>query len=214
MKNIHSVRTDYVKGEMRMQDLADSPAQQLSTWISEALKANVPDANAFCLSTVTADGFPKGRTVLVKAIEEEWLVFYTNKNSNKSKDLSGNAKAGATFFWAEMERQVCLTGVVTEVSEEENDLYFDTRPRESQLSAWVSAQSEPIDSRDQLTKSYAEVKARFDGVEKVERPPHWGGYRIAFERVEFWQGRASRLHDRVVYTKSASGAWEKGMLQP
>jgi pyridoxamine 5'-phosphate oxidase len=113
-----------------------------------------------------------------------------------------------------MERQACLTGVVTEISEEENDLYFDTRPRESQLSAWVSDQSSPIDSRDHLTKSYAEVKSRFDGVEKVERPPHWGGYRITFERVEFWQGRASRLHDRVVYTKSESGAWVKGMLQP
>ena len=214
MKHIHSIRTDYVKGKMRMQDLADSPAQQLSAWISEALKSNVPDANAFCLSTVTSDGFPKGRTILVKDIEGESVVFYTNKNSSKAKDLRSNAKAGATFFWAEMERQVCLTGVVTEVSEEENDLYFDTRPRESQLSAWVSDQSSPIDSRDQLTKSYAEVKARFDGVEKVERPPHWGGYRITFERVEFWQGRASRLHDRVVYTKSESGAWKKGMLQP
>ena len=214
MKKIHSIRTDYVNGEMRMQDLADSPAQQLSAWISEALKSNVPDANAFCLSTVTSDGFPKGRTVLVKAIDGESVVFYTNKNSHKGKDLRSNAKAGATFFWAEMQRQVCLTGVVTEVSEEENDLYFDTRPRDSQLSAWVSDQSSPIDSRDQLTKSYAEVKARFDGVEKLARPPHWGGYRIAFERVEFWQGRASRLHDRVVYTKSKSGAWKKGMLQP
>ncbi|MBT7653183.1 MAG: pyridoxamine 5'-phosphate oxidase [Flavobacteriales bacterium] len=214
MKNIHSIRTDYVKREMRIQDLADSPAQQLSIWISEAIKSNVPDANAFCLSTVTSDGFPKGRMVLVRAIEGESVDFYTNKNSHKGKDLRSNAKAGATFFWAEMERQVCLTGVVTEISEEENDLYFDTRPRESQLSAWVSDQSSPIDSRDQLTKSYAEVKARFDGVEKVERPPHWGGYRITFERVEFWQGRASRLHDRVVYTKSESGAWVKGMLQP
>jgi pyridoxamine 5'-phosphate oxidase len=214
MKKIHSIRTDYVKREMRIKDLEDSPAQQLSIWINEAIKSNVPDANAFCLSTVTSDGFPKGRMVLVRAIEGESVVFYTNKNSNKGKDFRSNAKAGATFFWAEMERQACLTGVVTEISEEENDLYFDTRPRESQLSAWVSDQSSPIDSRDHLTKSYAEVKSRFDGVEKVERPPHWGGYRITFERVEFWQGRASRLHDRVVYTKSESGAWVKGMLQP
>lgn len=214
MKNMHSIRTDYVKGEMRMQDLADSPAKQLSDWIREALNANIPDANAFCLSTVTAEGFPKGRMVLVKAIEGESIVLYTNKYSNKGDDLRGNAKAGATFFWAELERQVCLTGVVTEVSEEQNNVYFNSRPRESQLGAWVSAQSSPLDSRDQLTKSYEEVKVRFEGVEKVERPPHWGGYKISFERVEFWQGRASRLHDRVVYTKSASGGWKKGMLQP
>ena len=167
MKKIHSIRTDYVKREMRIKDLEDSPAQQLSIWINEAIKSNVPDANAFCLSTVTSDGFPKGRMVLVRAIEGESVDFYTNKNSHKGKDFRSNAKAGATFFWAEMERQVCLTGVVTEISEEENDLYFDTRPRESQLSAWVSDQSSPIDSRDHLTKSYAEVKSRFDGVEKV-----------------------------------------------
>ena len=120
MKNIHSIRTDYVKREMRIQDLEDSPAQQLSIWINEAIKSNVPDANAFCLSTVTSDGFPKGRMVLVRAIEGESVVFYTNKNSNKGKDFRSNAKAGATFFWAEMERQACLTGVVTEISEEEN----------------------------------------------------------------------------------------------
>lgn len=197
-----------------MQDLADSPAKQLSDWLSEALNATIPDANAFCLSTVTAEGFPKGRTVLVKDIEEESMVFYTNKNSHKGEDLRRNAKAGATFFWAQMERQVCLTGVVTEVSEEENDVYFDKRPRESQISAWVSAQSSPLVSRDQLTKAQEEVKARYQDVKKVERPPHWGGYRITFEKVEFWQGRASRLHDRVVYTKSTSGEWTKEMLQP
>ena len=211
---MHSIRKDYVKGEMQMQDLADSPAKQLEDWMSEALNTNIPDANAFCLSTVTAEGFPKGRTVLVKAIEEESIIFYTNKNSNKGEDLSMNARAGATFFWAQMERQVCLTGKVTEVSDEENDMYFETRPRESQIAAWVSDQSSILVSRDQLTKSHEEIKARFKDVKKIERPPHWGGYRITFEKVEFWQGRASRLHDRVIYTKSKSGEWTKGMLQP
>jgi pyridoxamine 5'-phosphate oxidase len=214
MKNMHSIRIDYVKGEMQMQDLADSPAKQLEDWISEALHTNIPDANAFCLSTVSVDGFPSGRTVLVKDIEEKSIVFYTNKNSNKAEDLRKNSRAGATFFWAQMERQVRLTGVVTEVSEVENDVYFDTRPRESQISAWVSDQSSPLVSRDQLMKAQEEVQARFKDVKKIERPPHWGGYRITFEKVEFWQGRASRLHDRVIYTKSKSGEWTKGMLQP
>lgn len=214
MKNLHSVRTDYVKGEIRVQDLDESPAKQLSVWVSEALAANVKDANAFCLSTVTAEGYPKGRTVLLKEINGESLVFYTNKNSNKGEELRGSWKAGATFFWAEMERQVCISGDVTEMSAAANDLYFSSRPRESQIGAWVSAQSSPLDSRDDLNKSYVEVMTRFKGVDKIERPPHWGGYRIAFERVEFWQGRASRLHDRVVYTKSELGAWMKGMLQP
>lgn len=214
MKNIHSIRKDYIKGEMRMQDLSSSPAKQLSDWLETALRENIPDANAFCLSTVSSEGFPKGRMVLVKEINSDSLVFYTNKNSNKGEDLRGRSKAGATFFWAEMERQVCVIGDVSEVSEEDNNVYFNTRPRESQLGAWVSEQSSYLDSRDQLSQSYEKVKARFEGVEKVERPPHWGGYRITFVRVEFWQGRASRLHDRVVYTKSAEGEWKKRMLQP
>lgn len=211
---MHSIRIDYVKGKMQMQNLADSPAKQLEEWMSEALNTNIPDANAFCLSTVSVDGFPSGRTVLVKDIENESIIFYTNKNSNKAVDLRNNSRAGATFFWAQMERQVRLTGVVTEVSEAENDVYFDTRPRESQIAAWVSDQSSPLVSRDQLTKFHEEIKARFKDVKKIERPPHWGGYRITFEKVEFWQGRASRLHDRVVYTKSKGGEWTKGMLQP
>ena len=141
-------------------------------------------------------------------------MFYTNKTSSKSADLSLNAKAGATFFWPELERQVCIYGNVSELTEKENDGYFASRPRESQLGAWVSKQSQPLASREELDATLEAVREKYRDLEVVDRPKHWGGYRIAFVSVEFWQGRASRLHDRIVYTKVESGQWQKGLLQP
>jgi pyridoxamine 5'-phosphate oxidase len=214
MKNMHSIRTDYVKGEMRMQDLLSTPEQQLSVWLDDAIKSDALDANAFCLSTVNAEGCPTGRIVLVKEIKGESLVFYTNKSSSKAQDLMLNPRAAATFYWPELERQVCVRGNVSVVSDKENDEYFATRPRESQLGAWVSDQSKTMESRETLEKALKKVEEKYSGADKIDRPPHWGGFRIEFESVEFWQGRASRLHDRVVYTKDGNGGWGKSLLQP
>tara|TARA_B100000768_G_C11236205_1_gene357350 strand:- start:213 stop:857 length:645 start_codon:yes stop_codon:yes gene_type:complete len=214
MKNIQNVRTDYVKGVLNLQDLQDSPGQQLSSWLQDAIKAEALDANAFCLSTINSKGFPRGRNVLVKGVEEEAILFYTNKRSSKSADLSFNPKAGATFFWPELERQVCIYGNVTELSDQENDSYFASRPRESQLGAWVSKQSQPLSSREELDATLKAVREKYKDLDVIDRPNHWGGFRIAFVSVEFWQGRASRLHDRIVYRKSKSGQWEKYLLQP
>ncbi|PCJ81549.1 MAG: pyridoxamine 5'-phosphate oxidase [Bacteroidetes bacterium] len=211
---MHSIRTDYVKGELRVQNMLVTPQEQLSLWIDNAIESSALDANAFCLSTVNADGCPKGRMVLVKEIKGEALIFYTNKGSSKAQDLKVNPRAAATFYWPELERQVCISGTVYEVSEDDNDIYFATRPRESQLGAWVSDQSQALDSRDTLNKTLKLVTDKYQGVSKIDRPPNWGGFRIEFERVEFWQGRASRLHDRVLYTKDGSGGWNKSLLQP
>ena len=214
MKNIQNIRTDYVKGELSMEDLEDSPGKQLSKWIQDAITAEALDVNAFCLSTVNSEGYPRGRNVLVKGIDEESIVFYTNKNSSKAVDISANPKAGSTFFWPELERQVCIYGEVSELTEKENDEYFASRPRESQIGAWVSKQSQPLDSREELDSTLEDVREKYRGHDVIDRPTHWGGYRIHFEKVEFWQGRPSRLHDRIIYTKGDEGVWQKGLLQP
>lgn len=214
MKNIKNIRSDYGKWELSMQDLLDSPGKQLSKWIQDAIDSNALDVNAFCLSTVSEYGYPKGRIVLLKEIDEDSIVFYTNKSSSKAADFVLNPKAGATFFWPELERQVCIYGDVTEATEKENDDYFASRPRESQLGAWVSRQSQPLDSRKDLDSNLEEIREKYKGIEFIDRPPYWGGYRIEFVKVEFWQGRTSRLHDRIVYTKGKDGLWQKGLLQP
>jgi len=214
MKNMHSIRTEYVKGELCVREMKTTPEEQLSEWLDHAIESNALDANAFCLSTVNADGCPKGRMVLVKEIKGEALIFYTNKESSKAQDLKFNPRAAATFYWPELERQVCISGIVDEISDKENDIYFATRPRESQLGAWVSDQSQALDSRDTLNKALKLVTDRYKGVSEIDRPPNWGGFKIKFEQVEFWQGRASRLHDRVLYTKDGRGGWNKSLLQP
>ncbi len=214
MKNIQNIRTDYVKGVLHIQDLQDSPGQQLSKWLEDAIAAQALEPNAFCLSTLSSNGFPRGRNVLVKGVEEEAIVFFTNKMSAKSADLSFNAKAGATFLWPELERQVCIYGDVSALSEKENDSYFATRPRGSQLGAWVSQQSQPLSSREELDATLEAVRKKYQDIDVIDRPSHWGGFRITFVSVEFWQGRASRLHDRIVYTKGNGGQWQKGLLQP
>ena len=213
MSSLRDIRTDYTKGQLNPSDLCDKPGEQLSKWIEEAANAGVKDANAFTLSTLNIDGFPTGRIVLARRVDEAGVVFYTNKLSSKGKELEGLGKAGVTFFWAALERQVRLSGNVTHLREEESDKYFASRPRASQIGAWASAQSEEMESREELEKKLEELVLKFEGKEKVDRPKHWGGYLISLEEVEFWQGRASRLHDRVKYVKH-EGGWKKVILQP
>ena len=212
MSSIRDIRTDYTKGELSLDSMLDCPLEQLALWIEEATNEGVGDPNAFCLSTLREGGMPTGRIVLARGVDASGIVFYTNKQSSKGDEIDMHSKASATFFWRTMQRQARFSGVVKHLSESDSDAYFASRPRASQIGAWASDQSSILSSRKELEEKYAEFEAKFEGVE-VPRPPHWGGYVIEIADAEFWQGRASRLHDRVRYDKEGSG-WKKVLLQP
>jgi len=212
VSSIRDIRTDYTKGELCLDSMLDCPVEQLALWIEEATNEGVGDPNAFCLSTLREGGMPTGRIVLARGVDASGIVFYTNKQSSKGDEIEKSSKASATFFWQPMQRQARFSGVVKNLSDSESDAYFASRPRASQIGAWASDQSSTLSSRKELEEKYAEFEAKFEGVE-VPRPPHWGGYVIEIADAEFWQGRASRLHDRVRYDKEGSG-WKKVLLQP
>jgi pyridoxamine 5'-phosphate oxidase len=211
--SIANLRRDYLRHGLSEADVAADPVTQLRAWLDQAADAGVPDATAMVLSTATPDGRPSGRVVLLKALDERGLAFFTNYASRKGRELAANSWAAITFFWQEMERQVRAEGRVEQVSPAESDEYFRSRPLESQLAAWVSDQSEIVTGgREELERRLAEVASRFSGI-PVPRPPHWGGYRIVPTVFEFWQGRAARLHDRIAYHKNESG-WQISRLAP
>ena len=212
MSSIRDIRTDYTKGELSLDAMLDCPAEQLSLWIEEATSEGVGDPNAFCLSTLRDGGMPTGRIVLARGVDASGIVFYTNKQSSKGDEIEKSSKASATFFWQVMQRQARFSGIVKHLSDSESDAYFASRPRASQIGAWASDQSSTLSSRKELEEKYADFEAKFDGID-VPRPTHWGGYVIEIIDAEFWQGRASRLHDRVRYEKEGSG-WKKVLLQP
>lgn len=214
MDSIKNIRTDYTKGEMTLESTDANPVDQLKKWMNEAKDAGALESNAFCLTTLNLDGCPTGRIVLARGMDERGLEFYTNRNSNKGEEMKANDRVGATFFWPEVERQVRVVGKVVLVSDEESDNYFNSRPRDSRVGAWASSQSQPMNRREELNSALKEAVKRFEGMDLVPRPPHWGGYRIEIQEYEFWQGRASRLHDRIKYTKGTSGSWERVLLQP
>ena len=212
MSSIRNIRTDYTKGKLNLVDLLDCPAEQLALWIEDATIEGIGDPNAFCLSTLRDGGMPTGRIVLARGVDASGIVFYTNKQSSKGDEIEKSSKASATFFWRRMQRQARFSGIVKHLSESDSDAYFASRPKASQIGAWASDQSSTLSSRKELEEKYADLEAKFDGIE-VPRPPHWGGYVIEIIDAEFWQGRASRLHDRVRYEKEGSG-WRKVLLQP
>ena len=186
----------------------------LEQWVKEAVDAGISDPTAFTLNTLDARGFPHGRIVLLRDTRDEQLVFYTNYQSEKGQDVERLGKAGATFFWPHAERQIRVRGTVARVSEAESDIYFASRPRGSQLGAWSSQQSTRAVNREQLESQFETESARFEGGD-VPRPPHWGGYAITPDVIEFWQGRASRMHDRIVCRRSeGENAWTTVRLQP
>ncbi len=213
MSSLKDIRTDYTKGKLNPDEMSSCPAEQLARWVDEAAAEGVGDPNAFCLSTIQLNGAPTGRIVLARRIDERGVVFYTNKLSSKGEELGMVAKAGATFFWSEMQRQVRLSGEVSHLSDREADEYFNSRPKGSRIGAWASEQSKAMSSREELEKRVAEYEEKFAGGDDVPRPPHWGGYLVSIDEIEFWQGRASRLHDRVKYVKEA-GSWRIELLQP
>lgn len=210
--NLADLRLNYEKGALEEATLPGDPMELFRLWMDDALAAGVLEANAMTLATVSADGQPSSRTVLLKGYDKRGFSFFTNYHSRKGRELEGNPKAALTIFWRERERQVCVRGSVSRLSREESDAYFQSRPYGSQIGAWVSEQSEVIPNREWLESRDQELKAKHpEG--SVPLPPNWGGFVLAPQEVEFWQGRPSRLHDRMLYRR-AGNAWEHVRLSP
>jgi pyridoxamine 5'-phosphate oxidase len=202
---IADLRKEYTLNGLDVTDVAPNPITQFRQWFDAALQAGIPEPNAMHLATVSAEGYPSGRIVLVKGVDERGFAFYTNYESQKGRELINHPMASLTFFYPELERQIRIEGRVEKVSPEESDQYFNSRPRGSQLGAWVSPQSEIIANRAELENRQQELEKQF-AEQSVPRPPHWGGFRVVPDRVEFWQGRPSRLHDRIRY-RLLAGDW-------
>ena len=211
-ERVADLRKDYGQASLDEKDVADDPVQQFTRWFEEALKAEVNEPNAMGVSTVDERGRPSSRIVLIKQFDERGFTWYTNYDSQKGKQLNGNPFASLLFFWSELERQVRIEGTVERTSAEESDKYFNSRPLKSRLSAIASQQSAPIASRADLEHNYEDVARQYG--ETPQRPDNWGGFRLVPERIEFWQGRRSRFHDRVVYTRQEDGSWTRQRLQP
>ncbi|GAB4035425.1 pyridoxamine 5'-phosphate oxidase [Spirosoma jeollabukense] len=209
---ISDLRNEYTLNGLDKADVLPDPVAQFRQWFDAALTANVPEPNAMHVSTVTAEGRPDGRIVLLKDVSDAGFVFYTNYESRKGRELIGHPFATLTFFYPELERQIRIEGRVEKVSAEESDAYFSSRPRGSQIGAWVSHQSFVIDNREVLETRQRELEARFAD-QPIPRPPYWGGFRVVPDVLEFWQGRPSRLHDRIRYRKEGDN-WIIERLSP
>ena len=211
-ETVAGLRKDYGQASLSENDVANDPFTQFNTWFEQALKAEVNEPNAMSLATVDADGRPTSRIVLIKQYDQRGFTWYTNYDSQKGRQLGANPHAALLFFWPELERQIRLEGRVERTSAEESDKYFHSRPLKSRLAAIASAQSMPIADRATLEDNYEAVAKQFG--EAPPRPDNWGGFRLVPERVEFWQGRRSRFHDRIVYVLQADGSWARQRLQP
>ena len=210
--DIGDYRREYLKGGLKSEDLAKSPLEQFETWFKQAMEADIPDASAMTLATVSSEGKPSQRTVLLKLFDEKGFVFFTNYSSLKSQQIDQNPNVSLLFPWTELERQIEISGTAEKISTAESLKYFLSRPRGSQLGAWASAQSSPINSRQILELQLQKIKNKFTQGE-VPLPDFWGGYRVIPETIEFWQGGAKRLHDRFEYTK-IDNIWTINRLQP
>jgi len=210
--NIADLRKSYEKAELSESASHADPLKQFDQWLTEAIHSEVPEPNAMTVATVGADLRPTTRVVLIKGYDERGIVWYTNYHSQKGRQLAGNPYAALQFHWVELERVVRIEGLVEKVSDEESDEYFKSRPLDSRIGAWASPQSEVIESRAVLVTNAAKYGAQF--LLHPPRPPHWGGYRLKPDNWQFWQGRKSRLHDRLRYTLQADGGWLRERLAP
>lgn len=208
---LQNTRNQYDKGVLIENNLHENPLMQFEIWMQEAISANVPEPNAMDLSTVS-NGKPSSRIVLLKGVDTKGFVFYTNYESKKGLEMNENPNVCLNFFWVSLARQVRIEGIVEKVTPEESDEYFRSRPRESQIGAWASAQSSVLKSRSILDENVANLESEYEG-KLISRPLHWGGFRVIPERLEFWQGRPNRLHDRFLYEDSPAG-WMVFRLSP
>jgi pyridoxamine 5'-phosphate oxidase len=233
---ISDIRRDYKLDELNRENLDANPISQFNKWFVQAathggggrfrkigialfklwhaiLGHNPPDVNAMVLATVSKDGVPSTRTVLLKGVDDRGFIFFTNYDSRKGREIAENPNAALTFYWPDLERQVCVAGKIAKLSHQESETYFKTRPKGSRLSAWASNQSDVVASREELERRWQEVAQRFQS-DDIPLPPNWGGYVLVAERIEFWQGRPSRLHDRFCYVRRQDGHWTVDRLSP
>jgi len=213
ISELSGLRHEYDTRGLRRADLHTDPIEQFRAWFAAAIAADIRDVNAMSLATATPDGQPSVRIVLLKGVDKRGFSFFTNYDSEKARHLEANPRAALAFYWVKLERQVRISGSVERTSREDSAAYFHSRPSGSRLGAWASKQSEVIDSRRILDARLAQMAERFEGGE-IPLPPHWGGYRVKPEQMEFWQGRPNRLHDRFRYTRRADGAWQIDRLAP
>ncbi|MGL5033286.1 MAG: pyridoxamine 5'-phosphate oxidase [Microcystaceae cyanobacterium] len=211
--SLAELRLNYSKAQLTEDSIADHPFTQFHHWLEDAIAAQLIEPNAMSLATLAPTGKPIARMVLLKALDERGFVFFTNYDSAKGKQLSLDPHCALVFWWAELERQVRIEGTVEKISPEESDYYFQSRPRASQLGAWASPQSEVISDRTLLEQKLVLLDEKYTN-QQVPRPDHWGGFRVLPTAIEFWQGRPSRLHDRIYFELNAQGVWQKSRLAP
>ena len=213
MKGLSDIRTEYTKATLDIQSVDKNPLRQFGKWFEQAIGSKALEPNAMTLSTLSANGRPTSRVVLLKGLEKNQFVFYTNYQSEKGKELELHPACALNFFWPELERQVRIEGVAGRVSGEVSDAYFQSRPRESQIGAWASPQSALIKERSILEERVKQMEQKYKGLQVLPRPRQWGGYGVTPFKIEFWQGRPSRLHDRIVYTL-VDDQWKVNRLAP
>jgi pyridoxamine 5'-phosphate oxidase len=211
--DLHQMRQDYTRESLTERDVDANPFRQFEKWFAQARESGLVEPNAMTLATASASGVPSARVVLLKGVDDRGFTFFTDYRSRKAAELGEGAPAALCFWWDVLQRQVRVEGTVTRVSQAESEAYFASRPRGNRLGAWASHQSSELASRELLEAAVARLEAKYPEGTDIPLPPHWGGFRLAPTRIEFWQGRPSRLHDRIVYTR-AGGDWNIGRLSP
>ncbi|MDE3235072.1 MAG: pyridoxamine 5'-phosphate oxidase [Bacteroidota bacterium] len=212
-RSIADIRKDYILQSLNEADVAANPIEQFARWWEDAIKSEIDEVNAMTVATATKEGVPAARIILLKGFDERGFIFFTNYQSAKGNEIADNPQVALLFFWKELERQIRISGTIEKIGAKDSDDYFQSRPAGSRLGAWSSPQSTVIESRQVIEDNYARYEQQFDNG-NIPRPPHWGGYLVKPQKIEFWQGRSSRMHDRLLYSLQADGQWKLERLAP